>query len=972
MASPDQLFALEEVNTEVTQPITQVSAQGPLDSSARNQQTLSSIKALGASLGNLAEYTKRKRIKEDIVVAQEAAVRNELMPGGLLPVAQQAYRDTQDIDTVNKVLTEAKIFKDSEEVKSIVNHVGWTTKQKNDDLGTKFDGFFNTSSSSIQNPDSLLRLKGGLEKLKLESMEDVILIERGHQFGTTVSAINGNINQAFEQNEYNPSDIFTSNWLQKNVTKIRTALPWISGDDAKLAMFNLLATNEEMLTHPDIILNIMNSNFSKGVTFSALANSQTTPAGKEINTIYTKYLSAVDKFQRDELTDLRLAQETLNSNGREQGTELLEALRSPGDTTTYQTIDGEQTVSFENRWKVLREIMVDQNGAETGEYNKMVRMWDKAEGYIKNGVNSEEHSQVENLIYSGAIQNKKVLWEHALALELDSESHSLLLGFLGEDHTLMNKYRATGTLRTSIVSSGLLTVIKDALKPESGLMTLIMEGLQNNPEALGKALTTKNSQIVKLLGKARLDPKKYIEAMRVFAKAKHEVDQQIKEEARRAILAGEEPNFDRISSSWDRTAQGFMNTLEADMQKIAEEDVQKKAEAEELAKEAKIQAAKEADAKKSPEQKVKEEKEAATTEFLQKSFDKEFQKDILESQKAEIQKKKEEKLLGTTNVTPEVREALSNPSWFTKNFVPPSLLKWGLDAKRLAPDLFKEDLKRGKKFWTDILENILESPTLYTPFGMQLEEEIKEKNKSKYDLLNNGKTIKDVKEPLAKVNDDWSLFNTFASIVSPTEASAAESTDEPIVLDEITVTAPKPIKAGTKKKGKNLGGMAGEEPLIKKEAIGEEVSNAAINTAIKVLGDDSGILKFIANKESRFGTDKNTFKQKEKADYHGGIFQVDKIGFEATQDTKSHPSLKTHYKKIKNELGIDWTKVTWKDLRKPLYSALAARLFLKNISKDMENKAGLTMANHEAYWQKFYNTIAGQKKREQRKAKGNR
>ena len=37
----------------------------------------------------------------------------------------------------------------------------------------------------------------------------------------------------------------------------------------------------------------------------------------------------------------------------------------------------------------------------------------------------------------------------------------------------------------------------------------------------------------------------------------------------------------------------------------------------------------------------------------------------------------------------------------------------------------------------------------------------------------------------------------------------------------------------------------------------------------------------------------------------------------------------------------------------------------------METNAGLTMADHEAYWQKFYNTIAGQKKKEQRKLKGN-
>jgi hypothetical protein len=58
----------------------------------------------------------------------------------------------------------------------------------------------------------------------------------------------------------------------------------------------------------------------------------------------------------------------------------------------------------------------------------------------------------------------------------------------------------------------------------------------------------------------------------------------------------------------------------------------------------------------------------------------------------------------------------------------------------------------------------------------------------------------------------------------------------------------------------------------------------------------------------------------------GGIWQVDEIGFERYPETSaSHPGLKKKFKKIKKELGIDWTTVKWEDLTKPLYSGIAAR-----------------------------------------------
>ena len=82
---------------------------------------------------------------------------------------------------------------------------------------------------------------------------------------------------------------------------------------------------------------------------------------------------------------------------------------------------------------------------------------------------------------------------------------------------------------------------------------------------------------------------------------------------------------------------------------------------------------------------------------------------------------------------------------------------------------------------------------------------------------------------------------------------------------------------------------------------------------------------------------------------------MDQAGFEDTQDVKSHPGLVKKHQQIKEKLGIDWMKVKKEDLTKPLYSGLAARLFLGN--KPEAIPADLT--GQAKYWKKYYNTASG-------------
>ena len=120
-----------------------------------------------------------------------------------------------------------------------------------------------------------------------------------------------------------------------------------------------------------------------------------------------------------------------------------------------------------------------------------------------------------------------------------------------------------------------------------------------------------------------------------------------------------------------------------------------------------------------------------------------------------------------------------------------------------------------------------------------------------------------------------------------------------------------------------------------------------------IFPDDHQLLRRIAWVESKDGTDSGTYRQ----GYHGGIWQVDVIGFRDTQNTTAHPGFDAKFREIQQEFGIDWPSVQWEDLRKPLYSGLATRLFLSNVVESIPFASDV--AGQASYWKTYYNTNLG-------------
>lgn len=132
---------------------------------------------------------------------------------------------------------------------------------------------------------------------------------------------------------------------------------------------------------------------------------------------------------------------------------------------------------------------------------------------------------------------------------------------------------------------------------------------------------------------------------------------------------------------------------------------------------------------------------------------------------------------------------------------------------------------------------------------------------------------------------------------------------------------------------------------------GEHITKNVNKNLDRVFPDDHGFMDNLACTESNFGTHPKTYRD----GYHGGIYQVDEIGYRDTKDVASHPGLTRKHQEIMEEFGIDWMSSTWEDLDKPVYSAIGARLYISNNPEPIP----MTKEEQGRYWKEHYNTDLG-------------
>ena len=127
---------------------------------------------------------------------------------------------------------------------------------------------------------------------------------------------------------------------------------------------------------------------------------------------------------------------------------------------------------------------------------------------------------------------------------------------------------------------------------------------------------------------------------------------------------------------------------------------------------------------------------------------------------------------------------------------------------------------------------------------------------------------------------------------------------------------------------------------------GPEVVKEVIRaiTSLGMFPDDHRFLRRIAYVETRDG-------QNSGAALLGGIWKVSEDMLIDTQRIMAHGQLIRKHKIIQKKLNIDWPDVVWSDLQKPIYSGLAARLFLSNNPRAIPD----TLERQGHYWKINYN-----------------
>ena len=132
-----------------------------------------------------------------------------------------------------------------------------------------------------------------------------------------------------------------------------------------------------------------------------------------------------------------------------------------------------------------------------------------------------------------------------------------------------------------------------------------------------------------------------------------------------------------------------------------------------------------------------------------------------------------------------------------------------------------------------------------------------------------------------------------------------------------------------------------------------EASIAKILQSSIFTDNDQQMLRRIAYAETHDGTDSNTYSS------NGGIWGVGESKYNATTNTGSSVLLQQKVQAISTSFGINWLNTNWTDLRKPFYSALAARLYMLLITHPFPLASNIN--SQGVYWANYF-TSSGRTK----------
>jgi hypothetical protein len=290
------------------------------------------------------------------------------------------------------------------------------------------------------------------------------------------------------------------------------------------------------------MLNLMQSEFSKGVSYAALANASTTEAGQEIYKAYYGFLERSDRHFEDIKKEEREDELDRNELAMENGQTYLDSMNDPSHP------------DHPHKYKILKRIMVDEQNGSIATYNKMVRINTTLAEYTKNNHESKPHTDARILISSGKIKTQQEIIDYADDHKLDDESRSLLISFLASDNKEYSKAIDQLKSQTNTVNGSLSSALRLKIAPNSGMLAMFDK---IGPEEI-KANKIKISDI---LGGATVNPNELVDSMIELAELRDKLRVDMDAEVRAAMKEGRPIDSVSIVSSFHKQAQEFIKRI---------------------------------------------------------------------------------------------------------------------------------------------------------------------------------------------------------------------------------------------------------------------------------------------------------------------------------------------------------------------------------------------------------------------------
>ena len=536
MAQGDNLFTLDTVDTSLTSQTQAVQALRIATSDVSDQRLSAGLASFGAAIGQIGQRKKAEQQVEDVRTAKNAALRNEAMPGGLGKTAILAFQDTTDILTANKAKEDATAHFEGDAFASILNSPDLTSDQKNDYIQQTNSKFLLDASISIQNPNALLQYKQSLDALGIAATKSVFDVERTHIDTTGVQAMRSQID------EHRKAGFpITGKYVTNLAASFHKSSPWLDSDDTKLAALSLV------LNSPDTtaleVTDIMKAEFSKGkngnkgVSFGALASSQSTPAGKLI-------LSRVKAFHDNRRiekerarTDVIKAQIKINDDAIDTADEFRDTL-----------------LNDPNRSRTLT-LKLQELGADDKTITSYLRHDAAIQSGLAQGIGSDDHQDGVTSVIEGGLTGRSAILEYVESHNLSNEARRDLLSLDTATKVEINKHVGTLMSDVATLNSAVTSGINKALSGNSTKLFMLSPQFDKLSEA-AKTEALMNRGIPSAAFSDKIPALLALQATRTALR------KEVLAEARLAVTEDRPPNSEAISNKFNARISKLISVLE--------------------------------------------------------------------------------------------------------------------------------------------------------------------------------------------------------------------------------------------------------------------------------------------------------------------------------------------------------------------------------------------------------------------------